>query len=372
MTHNQRYNQAKKVTMLGGATNIILGVIKIIGGKLCHSHALIADGIHSFSDVLTDLMVLFASKYGGQDADLKHPYGHQRIETAATLLLSLLLILAGVGIAWDACLDILNPHHTPSTILGLPIALLSIILNEVFYHYTLRIGKKIRSDLLITNAWHHRSDAGASCIVLLGLIGSMYGWKLLDPIAAIIIGGLIIKMGISYGWQSVNELIDTAVDSQTLLEVEKLIQSIDGVQKIHQLRSRRMGQDIFIDLHIQVSPWISVSEGHFIAQNVHYSLLKHNPEIKDVTIHVDPEDDEAYNPSINLPTRYSLENNLLRQLQKKYPSIQDWKLHYIDGALHIEIILDNNCHQLDEIKQQLQQDCAKHACVINLQFLSYR
>ena len=372
MPHNQRYKKAKQITIIGGITNILLGLTKIIGGAISHSHALIADGVHSFADVITDIMVVFASKYGSQDADAAHPYGHQRIETAATMLLSLLLILAGIGIAWDACSNLFTLPHDIPNILSVPIAIASIVVNEIFYHYTLSVGKSIRSDLLIANAWHHRSDAGASLIVLFGLLGSMYGWPLLDPLAAVIIGGLIIKMGISYGWRSVTELIDTAVDTQTLLAAEELIQSIPGVQKIHQLRSRRMGKDIFLDLHIQVSPWISVSEGHFIAQNVHYSLLKHNPEIKDVTIHVDPEDDEAYNPSINLPTRYSLENNLLRQLQKKYPSIQDWKLHYIDGALHIEIILDNNCHQLDEIKQQLQQDCAKHACVINLQFLSYR
>ena len=359
MPHNQRYKKAKQITIIGGITNILLGLTKIIGGAISHSHALIADGVHSFADVITDIMVVFASKYGSQDADAAHPYGHQRIETAATMLLSLLLILAGIGIAWDACSNLFTLPHDIPNILSVPIAIASIVVNEIFYHYTLSVGKSIRSDLLIANAWHHRSDAGASLIVLFGLLGSMYGWPLLDPLAAVIIGGLIIKMGISYGWRSVTELIDTAVDTQTLLAAEELIQSIPGVQKIHQLRSRRMGKDIFLDLHIQVSPWISVSEGHFIAQNVHYSLMKHNPEIKDVTVHVDPEDDETSSPSKHLPTRAQLEETWLNILKEQYPEIINWTLHYIDGELYIDLIINGQLNNCSEIKQQIKEHVKK-------------
>ena len=221
MQQHERYWQAKKVTLIGAFVNALLGCIKVLGGTFFHSHALVADGIHSFSDLLTDGMVLFASKYGSQDADNSHPYGHQRIETAATLFLALLLILVGTGIAWDSLYDIINKsHHVPEW-LALPIAVISILANEGLFHYTQRIGKHIHSDLIIANAWHHRSDAGSSIVVLLGLLGSLAGFIYLDAIAAILVGLLIIKMGWSYGWNSVKELVDTAVEPQLMSHCSK-------------------------------------------------------------------------------------------------------------------------------------------------------
>lgn len=216
MTQQARYLQAKKITLIGAVVNAILGFIKLIGGLFFHSHALVADGIHSFSDLFTDLMVVFASKYGSQDADASHPYGHQRIETAATLLLALLLILAGAGIAWDSIHEIIRGSHDYPGWVTLPIALLSVFANEILFHWTYHVGKRIQSSLVIANAWHHRSDAASSIVVSLGLIGTLLGFIYLDAVAAVIVAFMIIKMGISYGWGSVKELIDTAVDSETL------------------------------------------------------------------------------------------------------------------------------------------------------------
>src|SRR3990167_11473523 len=228
-----RYWQAKKITLLGAASNAALGIVKIIGGFLFHSHALIADGLHSISDLMTDAMVLFASKYGCQDADDTHPYGHQRIETAGTLMLALLLILAGSGIAWDALSELFvkNPEHP--TWFALPIAIISMLTNEVLFHYTRYVGRKTQSALIMANAWHHRSDGAASAVVVLGLIGSLFGYVRLDAIAAIVVGFMIVKMGISYGWNSVKELVDTAIDPHLLHDIEQFIQQINGVKKIH-------------------------------------------------------------------------------------------------------------------------------------------
>lgn len=365
---NSRYKKAKKITLIGAMVNITLGVIKVIGGILFKSHGLLADGIHSFSDLISDGLVLIASKYGSQDADDLHPYGHQRIETAATMILSIILVLAGLGIAWDAISMVLqNKSETPE-IYSLPIAIISIILNEVLYHTTFKIGKIINSNLLIANAWHHRSDAAASIIVLLGILGSIFGFVFLDALAAIIIAGMIVKMGIDYGLNSIKELVDTGASKDKILEIEKNIMSIDGVIKIHQFRNRMMGKDMLIDVHILVEPYISVSEGHNIAQKVHDKLKKNFTEIQDVTIHVDPEDDEIASPSVNLPSRKILEKNILNNLKSQFPEIETWVIHYLDGKITIDLIISNNCNELDRLVDIIKKDMAsiKNLCIINL------
>lgn len=353
MTQHDRYWQAKKVTLIGAFVNALLGIIKFIGGYLYHSHALIADGVHSISDLFTDVMVLFASKYGSLDADDTHPYGHQRIETAATLLLSLLLILAGIGIAWDSLDELIKGTSTIPNWLSLPIISISIIANEGLFHYTKHVGKKINSQLINANAWHHRSDAASSIVVLIGLIGSLSGFVYLDAVAAVVVGLMIIKMGWDYGWNSVKELVDTAVDSELLLQIEQVIQSIDGVQKIHQLRSRFMGNDVLIDVHILVSPQISVSEGHYIAQHVHNALVDQIESVSDVIVHVDPEDDEISSPSLHLPSRRVIQEQLLNEVHIDFPQILFWNLHYLDGKISLDIACTDDFAQWKELHQRV-------------------
>jgi cation diffusion facilitator family transporter len=366
MQQKERYHKAKVTTLIGAFITTLLGLIKLMGGLVFHSHALVADGIHSFSDLLIDGMVLFASKYGSQDADASHPYGHQRIETAATLILALMLILAGTGIAWDSLDEIINQKQQTPGILALPIALLSILLNEGLFHYTHHIGKLIHSELVIANAWHHRSDAASSIIVLVGLIGSIAGYRFLDPIAAILVGLLIIKMGWTYGWNSVKELVDTAVEPEMLVEIQNIINQIHGVKKIHQLRSRLMGKDVFIDVHILVEPFISVTEGHYIAQHVHHALVKKLLHVKDVTVHVDPEDDETSCPSFELPNRTILEKNLLKPWQKDYPGIESWILHYFEGKLIIDLVCTPAFDQWHELKSHFDPELLKQFNIANV------
>lgn len=353
MTQHDRYWQAKKVTLIGAIVNALLGFIKLIGGMLYHSHALVADGVHSFSDLFTDIMVLFASKYGSLDADDTHPYGHQRIETAATLLLSLLLIVAGSGIAWDSIDELLHSSHTMPNWLSLPVISISIIANEILFHYTRHVGKRISSQLIIANAWHHRSDAASSVVVLIGLIGSLAGFVYLDAIAAVIVGIMIIKMGWDYGWNSVKELVDTAVGPELLAQIEQVIKNIDGVLKIHQLRSRFMGSNVLIDVHILVSPKISVSEGHYIAQHVHNALVDQIPSVTDVIVHVDPEDDEVCSPSLHLPSRKVLQEQLLNEVHIDFPQILFWNLHYLDGKISIDIMCSENFTQWNELHKRV-------------------
>lgn len=357
MNKENRYLMARKVTLIGAAMNALLGIIKVITGILFHSHALVADGIHSFADLIADAMVLFGSKYGSQDADEMHPYGHQRIETASTLFLSLMLILAGAGIGWDAINEMIHQSSTIPQFLALPVAIISILTNEGLFHYTRVIGNRINSELIVANAWHRRSDAASSFVVVIGLLGSYLGYAGFDAIAAVIVSIMIIKMGWEYGWNSVKELVDTAIDPEIRSQIETTIQKIDGVIKIHQLRSRSMAGDVFIDLHIQVSPWISVSEGHFIAQHVHQALLNEIKSIKDVTVHVDPEDDESTSPSLHLPNRTFLESTLLNSWKDRYPEIQYWILNYLDGKLTIDLYCKDPITStlLDDIQDDLTQ-----------------
>jgi cation diffusion facilitator family transporter len=370
MHQTERYWAAKKVTLIGAVINALLGCTKLLGGFLFHSHALVADGVHSFSDLLTDGMVLFASKYGSQDADDSHPYGHQRIETAATLLLALLLILTGFGITWDACYEVFYKKSQSPGGLALPIALCSIVANEGLFHYTQRVGKRIQSDLILANAWHHRSDAAASIVVLIGLIGSLAGHIYLDALAAIVVGLMIIHMGWNYGWNSVKELVDTAVDPQLLVVIERTILAIDGVQKIHQLRSRMMGRDVFIDVHVLVASNISVSEGHYIAQNVHHALMASLDQVKDVTVHVDPEDDETCCPSLHLPNRSTLEHQLLHPWCTDYPGIQTWVLHYLDGKLSMDVICDQQFEAWQALSERIEYDLASYSQVLTVRLFA--
>ena len=370
MKANDRYAQAKRITIYGGITNACLGVLKIIGGILYDSHALIADGLHSFSDLLTDAMVLFASKYGSQDADDTHQYGHQRIETAGTLLLALLLVLAGAAIAWDAFSAVLSSSTKHPHWLALPIAIISIICNEVLFFTTLHIGRSIKSALITANAWHHRSDSASSAIVAIGIIGSLLGSFHFDALAAIIVGLMIIKMGLAYGWNSVKELVDTAIDPETLKKIEQVIQQIQGVKKIHQLRSRSMGGDVIIDLHVLVEPFISVSEGHYIAQHVHHLLKSKLPQVKDVTVHIDPEDDELVCPSIRLPDRQHLETEYILKWQASCPGIQNWVLHYLDGKIIIDLFCEPDFKQTKSLATKITQDLSDSNVIKEVRFYS--
>lgn len=370
MTQQSRYWQAKKVTLIGALVNALLGIVKLIGGYLYHSHALVADGIHSISDLLTDFTVLFASKYGSIDADETHPYGHQRIETAATLFVSLLLILAGCGIAWDSIHELLQATHTMPDSLTLPIICFSIVANETLFHYTRHVGKKINSQLITANAWHHRSDAASSIVVLVGLIGSLSGLIYLDALAAVVVGFMIIKMGVDYGWNSVKELVDTAVDAELLTQIEKTIQGIDGVLKIHQLRSRFMGGDVLIDVHILVSPRISVSEGHYIAQHVHEALVNKIESIKDVIVHVDHEDDEVTSPSLHLPSRTVLHKEFLIEIRNDFPQILFWNIHYLNGKMGLDIVCSEEFNQWQELHNKVIQTLKAHIDIEEIRLFS--
>lgn len=341
MNEIDRAQSAKKITLFGAVSNLFLGIIKIITGWFGRSHALVADGFHSLSDLVTDGLVLLASYYGSRKADIDHPYGHQRIETAATLFLALLLILTGLGIAYDSLQHLLSGHHEKPADYVLLIIIFSIVVKEALYQYTSYVGKKIKSNLIIANAWHHRSDAASSLVVLVGVVGALLGYAYLDSVAAIIVGFMIVKMGGSLGWSSVRELVDTGVPEDVLEEIRATILSVPGVLTVHQLRTRCMAETILVDAHILVNGRLSVSEGHYISSKVHEALLEKIHQIADVTIHVDPENDDIVPVNRELPPRVEVVAIIFSHLAglPGVDAIIDTRLHYLEGQLQVELIM---------------------------------
>ena len=354
-----RYKATRKVTLIGMVVNIFLSAAQLIGGLFSNSQALIADGIHTLSDLASDIVVLIAAKIASQDADDDHPYGHGRFETVATVILGLALAGVAVGIAMNA----INRISHPETLLqpkplALLFAALAIISKEALYQYTMVVAKQINSKMLQANAWLHRSDAVSSIMVALGVAGSIFleiPW--LDAAAAILVAVMIFYMGARLILDSTVELVDTALEPKKMTEIRKFISAIEGVEQTHMLRTRKMGNNVLADVHIQVNSYLSVSEGHYIAENVIQSLRKKFPEMHDITVHIDPEDDECGSPSSKLPSRNQVLQQIYPEIQKTGldQDIRNIILHYVNGQIEIEIFLK---HQHDE--QQLE--LLKHAC----------
>ena len=338
----QRYIKIRNVTLIGALGNIVITIIKLGFGFYGKSQALIADGLHSLSDLISDGVVLVAAKYGTVAADKDHPYGHARFETLATVVIGALLILVAIGMFVDASHRLLSPdlllHPNKLTLV---IAFLSIVVKEALYQYTIQVARKINSQLLQANAWHHRSDAISSVIVLIGITGSIVGIPWLDAVAAIGVSFMIAHVGWSLGWGGVSELVDTGLNSKQLAEIKKIINNTDGVVTLHELRTRKMGgTNVLIDVHILVNSKITVSEGHQIGERVRDNLIKKIKNIKDVLVHIDPENDNNINyTNLKLPSRTEITRRLQRLWQAMELPIEHINLHYLSGKLIIDIYL---------------------------------
>jgi cation diffusion facilitator family transporter len=338
----KRYIAIRNVTLAGVIGNIVLSILKLIFGIVGHSQALFADGLHSLSDLISDGVILIAAKYSTQDADADHPYGHARFETLATVAIAILLILVAGGMLIDAGRRLFEPTLLfQPTAISLLIALLSILIKEALYQYTIYVAKQLRSQMLQANAWHHRSDAISSIIVLIGIAGSLAGLPWLDAVAAIGVSLMIAHIGFNLGWGGISELVDTGLGKYQITKIKEIIQSVDGVHTLHELRTRKMGANALVDVHILVNPCISVSEGHQIGEKVRFHLIEELDEIGDVLVHIDPENDEKNRPNFNLPLR----EEVITRLQERWQSlaaadaIKQITLHYLGGRITIDVYL---------------------------------
>ncbi|OUR68793.1 cation-efflux pump [Cycloclasticus sp. 46_83_sub15_T18] len=331
----------KKITLLGAVVNLVLSVLKIGIGWLGQSHALIADGFHSLSDLLSDGLVYYAAHHGSQSADEEHPYGHARFETLATVVLGALLIAVAGGIVWDSVSRLFDDRVVSYGWLVIGAAAISVLAKEVMFQLTMVVAKKTKSDLLRANAWHHRSDAISSLIVLLGVGLQLAGFQYFDSIAALLVGLMVAKIGFDLVLDASKELVDTALDAEVVERIKGVILQAEGVRALHFLRTRKMGEMALIDVHIIVNPMISVSEGHRIGETVRLSILDEVENIAEVMVHTDPEDDEEFSPSVALPLRAELLlsfDEAWQELSHK-DAVKQVNLHYLGGKIAVEIIL---------------------------------
>ena len=372
----QRYEETRRVTLIGGVVDLALGILKIVVGKMSYSQSLVADGVHSLSDLVTDVLVIWAAKEASRKPDADHPYGHQRIETVATVGLGLLLVAVAAAIGLDAIKDLAGntPIQSP-TFWAILVAAVSVVSKEIIYRYTMRVANRIGSDLLRSNAWHSRSDAFSSIVVIIGVGGSMLGIYWLDAVAAVIVALMIIQVAAGMIWRSAQELIDTGVDEEQLAAITEAAKNIEGVADIHDLRTRRMGSDVLVDGHVLVDSKISVSEGHRIGDAVYHSLATGFENISDITIHIDAEDDTAYQRSSHLPLRSEISARL-QSYWKEIPGADNLErlvLHYIDGQILVEAWLrlddfDSLDHARD-VADQIREACRTDQQIKNVDVL---
>jgi len=339
---------AKRATWIAAALDGFLGAVKVVTGLVVGSAALIADGIHSVSDLITDGFVLAATHYGRQGPDHDHQYGHGRIETLATLLLGSVLIFVAGAIVWASMYRLATGVQiSPPGLIAMLIALLAMISKEALFHYTMRVAKRTKSKLLEGNAWHSRTDVLSTGAVLVALVGAQFGAGWMDAVAAALVGILVGKVGWDLVWESARELVDTAVPPETHQRLEETAIAVAGVEGVHDLRTRQSAGRIMVDLHIVVAPKISVSEAHEIGNEVSRQMRAACKDIADVTFHIDPEDDEGQGDPSQLPG-LPLRPAVEAMLEERWSPLPAWtaihevRLHYLDDKVSLEVWLDPN------------------------------
>ena len=284
----ERTAVASRSTWVSVAVNVVLSALQIVVGILTKSQALVADGIHSLSDLVSDFVVLLANRHSHKDADTEHPYGHRRFETAASLVLGILLLTVGIGMAWSALLKLENPDSIATVhVTALWVALGALVSKELLFRYMLNAAKAVKSTMLVANAWHARSDAASSLVVSIGLIGNLAGYPLLDPIAALLVGVMVSKMGWEFGWDALHDLMDRSVDEQEVNAIRSTLLSTPGVVGVHDVRTRKMGDMVVADAHIEVDAAITVEAGHNIAVAARKAVLQRH-RVLNLMTHVDP------------------------------------------------------------------------------------
>ena len=355
--HPERYAAARKSTWISILVNLLLTIAQLVGGFIGRSQALMADGLHSLSDLLADIMVLFANRHGNRHADANHPYGHARIETAATLILGVTLAILGGGLLIAAGMRLQHPQNLQAVQpFTLWVGLFTLAAKEGLFRYMLAVAKRVRSQMLVANAWHARSDAASSLVVVLGIGGNLLGYTFLDLIAAAVVGVMIAYMGSKFALEALAELVDTGLSEAEVEAIRHTLQSTPGVRGIHELRTRKMADNALVDAHVIVDPKISVSEGHYIAESARQAVLTQH-HVMDVMVHIDPEDDLQAKPNIHLPHRAALLDHLSQRLGNSLPLGNRTLLHYLDGKVDADLFLDAAIYHDPATIEVLQRKC---------------
>lgn len=284
-----RYDESNKVTILSILLNIVLTTIKVLAGLLGNSSAIIADGLHSASDIITSIGILIGNKISRKPRDEEHQYGHEKAESLVSFILAVVLIIVSLKIGYDGAIKLFNINkiEVPS-ILPLIVALISIGVKEYQYQITIRVANKINSSSLKADAWHHRSDALSSIAAFIGIGGAILGVRVLDPIASIIVAIVVVKVGINILKSSCAELMDSAINKKDIIKIQNMVRTNEGIYGIKDLKSRKYGSVAYVDLSIFIDKSKSLEEAHEIADNLEKSIIDNLCYIKEINIHAEP------------------------------------------------------------------------------------
>lgn len=287
-TPAERASAASRSTWVSVFVNVVLSIAQIAIGILAKSQALIADGFHSLSDLVSDFAVLVANRHSQKDPDEDHPYGHYRYETAASLAVGMLLLGVSAGMLWSALIKLKAPQEVPRVHeVALYVALGTLLAKELLFRYMLKVAQRVKSSMLVANAWHARSDAASSLVVGLGIVGNLAGFPLLDPIAALVVGLMVARMGWRFSWNALHDLMDRGADEQEVAAISQTLLQTPGVRSVHDVRTRKMGDMLVVDAHLEVDATLSVEAGHDIAVEARRRVLQRH-RVLNLMTHVDP------------------------------------------------------------------------------------
>lgn len=287
-TPAERAAAASRSTWVSVGVNLVLTAVQIVVGVQAKSQGLIADGIHSLSDLVADFVVLVANHHSQKDADANHPYGHHRYETAASLVLGALLLAVGLGMLGSAAGKLNTPESVPTvSALALYVAGGALVAKELLFRYMLAVATRVKSSMLVANAWHARSDAASSLVVGIGIAGNLAGYPLLDPIAALIVGFMVARMGWSFGWDALHDLMDRGADEAEVEAIRQTLLGTPGVSGVHDVRTRKMADLIVVDAHLEVDATLTVEAGHDIAVEARHRVLQRH-RVLNLMTHIDP------------------------------------------------------------------------------------
>lgn len=359
-----RFREGRRITWISVGVNIFLTAMQIVVGVVAHSQSLVADAMHTLSDIVADAFVLFANRRSATPADADHPYGHGRYETAASLVLGLLLVGTGVGILLAAAGRLQNLADVPPVgVAALWAAMVTLAAKEGLFRYMLGVAQRLRSPMLVANAWHARADALSSLVVAAGIGGALLGFSFADALAAIVVGAMIVKAGGRFAWDALRELIDTGLSEEEVQAIRRTLSGTPGIVDLHELRTRRMAHQALVDAHIRVDARISVSEGHRIAEAARRRVLAAHPEVLDVLVHVDAEDDsdaQVCTP-LYLPERGELHRELCALLELEPADVDKAVFHYLGAGIEAEVFLApafvGDGSRLDRLRTRIGAGC---------------
>ena len=293
---NERQKKIRSITLWGVLLNIFLMSLKLVSGILIRSSALIADGVHSLSDLATDFVVLIGTRLSSRPADETHPYGHGKLDTIGSILIAMVLVVISLGLIWSAGMAIYQHKHNYPGYMLLVVASVSVVSKEILFFITRRISRVTQSTVLYANAWHHRSDSLSSLAVLIGGVASLLGWGHADQVATIIVGFMIIGVAGKILFDSLIELSEHSADSESIQKIEDVLSKEAGISSWHALRTRKLGAELFIDVHVLVDPALSVQESHDISLKIEGKIKKELSKPSNILVHIEPDTEKMRKP----------------------------------------------------------------------------